>query len=95
MNIEDLPALLTKIEELPALLKKLEDRAGEQEALRSTMLTIGTALADLLQLQERSGPDTAKAIAAASAGLKLGEIQANVNVPQPLVQIGLVYRAWA
>lgn len=75
------------IEELPALLAKLEDRAGEQEAMRATMLEIGTTLADLLQLLERSGPDTAKAIAAALAGLKLGEIQANVNVPQPLVQI--------
>lgn len=75
------------IEDFPALLKKIEDRAGEQEAMRSTMLEIGTALADILQLLERSGPDTAKAIAAALGGLKLGEIKANVTVPQPLVHV--------
>lgn len=75
------------IEDLPALLKKIEDRSGEQEAMRSTMLEIGTALADMLQLLERSGPETAKAIAAALGGLKLGEIKANVTVPQPLVHV--------
>lgn len=78
------------IKDLQTILDKIEDRAGEQEAMRSTMLEIGTALADIVQLLERSGPDTAKAIATALKSVRIGDI----NVPAPVVHVTNQSAGW-
>jgi len=72
-----------QVEQLVDVVKQLQDRAAEQEALRATMLEIGTALSDIVQLLEKSGPETAKAIATALKNVRIGDI----NVPAPTVHM--------
>lgn len=69
------------VQDLVAVVQRLEDRGAEQEALRITMAEISTSLADLLALLERSGAETAKAIAEGLKNVRLGQI----NVPAPVV----------
>lgn len=86
-----------KIEELVDLAKQLQDRAEDQNAVRATMLEISAALADLLQMVERSGLDTAKALAAGLNEVRMGDIHmppAVVHVPAPIVNVNRAAGGW-
>jgi hypothetical protein len=80
------------LNDLQKLVDQLQDRAGEQKALRDAFLEVGTALADILQMLEKQGPDTAKAIAAALKDIKLSmpEIKApEFTLPAPQVTVNV------
>jgi hypothetical protein len=75
------------LEELPALVAKLQDSAGRDKALTDAFLEVGTALADILALLEKQGPETANAISSALKELKITMPEAkaqqvNVTVPE-------------
>lgn len=65
------------IEDLPALLSKLEDRGKEMEALQTTHFQIAAALRDvvtLLERMEKANGLAMLALAQAMQNLKLGDI---------------------
>lgn len=72
------------INDLPELLKQLQDRASEQKALKDAFLEISSTMADILAMLEKSGPDTAKAIAAALRGIR---IEATTKAPDVSVNV--------
>lgn len=72
------------LNDLPKLLQQLEDRAGEQKALKDAFLEIGSSLADILSLLEKTGPDTAKAIAAALRGIR---VEATMKAPDVTINV--------
>lgn len=100
MNIDELPSLLNRLEtqdrDRASVIRRLEGQAAEQEAMRAMVLEISTALADMMQMMEKAGPETARAIVAGLKELKLTAAAAQpinvdapvtVNVPQTPVQV--------
>lgn len=73
--------------EIKDFLARVEDSAGRDKALNDAFLEVGTALAEILAMLEKQGPDTAKAIAAALKGItvsmpKMDAPVVNVTVPE-------------
>lgn len=75
------------LEELQALASRLEKL--DKEGMGARLLQLETTYADMLEkftemvgLLKQQGPDSARAIAQALGGLKLGENQITVNVPE-------------
>ena len=62
---------MTSMKDIAEFLQKAEDYAGRDKALREAFIEVGTAMADIVSLMEKQGPDTAKAIAAALKGISL------------------------
>ncbi len=90
------------LEELPALVAKLQDTAGRDKALTDAFLEVGTALADILSMLEKQGPETAKAIASALGELKISVPEAkapefkmpelkmpDITIPAPVVNVSV------
>lgn len=79
--------------DLTAFLKKAEDYAGRDKALHDAFMEVSTALADILQMLEKQGPETAKAIAKALQDIKFTcELKAptvNIDVKPTPVQVNV------
>lgn len=86
--------------DLQDFLAKVEDSAGRDAALREAFLEVGSAMADILSLLEKQGPEMAKAIAQALKDIKVdaqekgSEIRIDVkptpvevNVAAPIVHV--------
>ena len=73
--------------DLKGVIEKLQDYAGRDQSLREAYLEVGTAVADVLALLEKQGPDMARAIADALKNIKLDmkapEIRIDVS-PTPV-----------
>lgn len=77
---------------LKELVERAENSVGRDKALNDALLEMGTALADILQMLEKQGPETAKAIAAALRDIKVSmpEMKApEVNIPAPQVTVNV------
>ena len=80
------------LSELQAFLSKAEDYAGRDKALTAAFMEVSTALADILQMLEKQGPETAKAIAAALRDIKVSmpEMKApELKMPAPQVTVNV------
>ena len=64
------------LEDLAAVVKKLEDHEARYKMLETAIMEQGAAMAEILELLTKQGPDTARAIAAALKNL-------TVNMPEP------------
>lgn len=64
------------LEDLAAVVKKLEDHDARYKMLETAIMEQGAAMAEILELLTKQGPDTARAIAAALKNL-------TVNMPEP------------
>ena len=64
------------LEDLAAVVKKLEDYDARYKMLETAIMEQGAAMAEILELLTKQGPDTARAIAAALKNL-------TVNMPEP------------
>lgn len=77
------------LSDLQAFLAKIEDHAGRDALMREAFESVGTAVADILELLEKQGPEQIKAIAEALKGIKLAvemkapEVRINVQ-PTPV-----------
>lgn len=75
------------IDELPKLAADLKEKFAQVENLNGAFLEIGTALADILALLEKQGPDTAQAIAGALKGISLSLQAPSINVSPTPVEV--------
>lgn len=72
------------LDDLQAFLDKVRDGAARDNALREAFLEVGTAMADILGLLEKQGPELAGAIASALKHLK---VQAELQAPEIRVEV--------
>lgn len=75
------------LDELSALIKRLEDSDARYKMLETAIMEQGAAMAEILELLTKQGPDTARAIGDALKNLKITmpepkAAQVNVTVPE-------------
>lgn len=75
------------LNELSALIKRLEDSDARYKMLETAIMEQGAAMAEILELLAKQGPDTARAIGDALKNLKITmpepkPAQVNVTVPE-------------
>jgi len=59
------------ITDLQSFLAKMEESASRDKVFSDALLEVGTAMADMLGMLEKQGPETAKMIAAALRDIKI------------------------
>jgi len=62
---------MNALTDFKSLIERLEDSGARDKALTDAFLEVSTALADMLQLLEKQGPETAKTIAEALRSIKV------------------------
>lgn len=71
------------VEDLMQMLQRIESADAAQEAQRELIIELKTAIVDLVDLLEKQGPMTAKAVAEGLRSAQLGQI----NVQPAPVQV--------
>lgn len=81
----------TALAELADTMERRDAQASEaiKKAVQAAAAEISSPLADLLTAIEKSGPETAKTIAAALSGMRQEQPAVNVTVPVPEVNVTL------
>lgn len=74
LTLDDLAALADRVESGLAEIKQVRD------SMSTDILQLGQSMAEILDLLQRQGPDTAKAIAQALANLKIQAATPSINL---------------
>lgn len=81
----------TALADLADTMERRDAQASEaiKAAVQAAAAEISSPLADLLAAIEKAGPDTARTIAEALAGMRTEQPAVNVTVPVPEVHVAL------